>query len=160
MARDEQDREDLLAEATALVERIQFKSYAGLDIVVGFRRDGSASFYFGPDRVYQFTSDGHLRRAMLDGFLYKAEKGRLVRLRKQRGPDAVEMLRHELDPEACREFLGTMRGWLERLHDGFGKHFYRIVGQVPSDLDVQGRVSCWLDEFAGRCDIAQTARVS
>ena len=98
MAREEHNREDLLAEATALVERasLRLDGFAE-EVVVGFRRDDSASFYFGADRVYQFTSEGALRRAMIAPLLYKAEQGRLIALERHRTADAVEMVRRELE---------------------------------------------------------------
>ena len=47
MARQESNREDLLREATALVERVELHVPAFEEpIVVGFRRDGCASFLF------------------------------------------------------------------------------------------------------------------
>ena len=81
MARDEHDREDLLAEARALVERVSLQ-IAGLEqpVFIGFRRDDSASFYLGADRVYQFTSEGQLRRAFVGESPFKAEDGRSVEL--------------------------------------------------------------------------------
>ena len=48
MARHEEDREDLLAEATALVERAELVvEGAAESVVIGFRRDGCASIYCG-----------------------------------------------------------------------------------------------------------------
>ncbi len=84
MARDEQDREDLLREATALVERVELAptdNEAGEHIVIGFRAGGAASVYFGGDTAYHFNSDGELRRAYADGLLYKADIGRLTSTR-------------------------------------------------------------------------------
>ena len=47
MAQRETNREDLLREATALVERAEIRIPGESEpIVVGFRRDGSASFFF------------------------------------------------------------------------------------------------------------------
>ena len=64
MAREEQDREDLLREASALVERAEVALADGATrVVLGFRRDGCASFYFGSERAYQFNTDDALRRA-------------------------------------------------------------------------------------------------
>ena len=57
MAREEHARENLIAEATALVERVELL-LAGLPepVVAGFRPDGSASLFFADDPVYQFNS--------------------------------------------------------------------------------------------------------
>ena len=79
MVRDERDREDLLAEATALVERISLRIDPQQEpVVIGFRRDGSASFYCAAEEVYHFNSAGQMRRAYVDGQLFKATAGRLA----------------------------------------------------------------------------------
>jgi len=109
MAREEQHREDLMAEATALVERVSLELAAtATPVVMGFRRDHGASIYFDADRVYQFTSGGQLRRAFVDELLYKAERGRLVAMRRQRGAQAVELISHPVDESCEREFLAEM----------------------------------------------------
>jgi len=159
MARQEHDREDLLAEAKALVERVSLR-IAGHDdeIVVGFRRDSSASFYFGGQRVYQFTSQGQLRRAFVDGLLFKAERGQLVSLRRQRTERAVELARHVLDEPRARLFLGEMRRHVELLRDALANNSFSALGQVPAGADVVGRVRRWLDEFAAAARIARSPR--
>ena len=64
MARNESDREDLIREATALRNRIEWKIPDEPELVfAGIRSDGSLAIYFGPDPVYQFSIDGGLRRA-------------------------------------------------------------------------------------------------
>src|SRR5262245_10991650 len=87
MAREESDREDLLREATALVERIELIvdiGNAGQHVVAGFRTNGAASIFFGADPVYQFNAAGELRRAYCDGVLIKGSRGRLVSLSRKR----------------------------------------------------------------------------
>ncbi len=93
MDRQQSDREDLLAEATALVERIELvlPGYAE-PIVAGFRASDCASLFFGTDPVYQFNSQRQLRRAFVDGLLYKAECGRLVSLTRTQNVLAVELI--------------------------------------------------------------------
>ena len=66
MAREEADREDLMREATALVQRAEF-SAGGKPVFVGFRTNGAASVFFDSDPVYQFNSNGELRRAFVAG---------------------------------------------------------------------------------------------
>src|SRR6476469_7343231 len=92
MSRQESDREDLLREATALVERIELRLPDQPEsVVAGFRRDGSASFFFGQSPVYQFNSGRELRRAYRDGLLYKTDNGRLVEMRRERTDTAIEL---------------------------------------------------------------------
>jgi len=161
MARQEHDREDLLAEAKALVERIHLQA-AGLPeaVTVGFRRDHSASFYFGARHVYQFNSAGCLRRAFVDDLLYKADRGRLAWLRRERGPEMVALVRHDLEPGETAAFFDTMRGYLETLHHALAKQHFTVMGQVPDDADLVARVCCWLDEFTGTSRIAASPRVA
>src|SRR5262245_12366974 len=105
MARQESDREDLLREATALVERAELKVAGESEpMTVGFRRDGSLSVFFGGDAVYQFNTAGELRRAFAGGLLYKAERGRLVELRRERSADEVALVRRELPDEESARF--------------------------------------------------------
>src|SRR5690349_3711217 len=106
MVRQESDHEDLLREATALVERVELH-VPGFEqpIVVGFRRDGCASFFFGAEAVYQFNSAGELRRGYIDGLLYKADCRRLIGLKRERTEAAVELQRLEFDDDEIAALL-------------------------------------------------------
>ena len=67
MARSEHDAEDLIRDATALTERAEFRlPDAAHPVIVGFRPDGCASFFFGLDEVFHFNSQANLRRANVD----------------------------------------------------------------------------------------------
>jgi hypothetical protein len=160
MPRQQQDRENLLREATALTERISLRlSGHDEEIVVGFRRDGSASIYLGGSRVYQFTCDGRLRRAYVGDLLYKAEKGHLISLTRERKANVVELTRHVLSDSQAQKFLAEMRERLEQLHDALSKKGFTLVGQVSAEGDLVDRMACWLDEFSGRVEIAESPRV-
>ncbi len=160
MPRQQHDREDLLGEAAALVERVSLQ-LTGCEepIVVGFRRNGSASIYWDASRVYQFTSSGHLRRAFVGELLYKAEGGKLIALRRERTDHVVALSRHELSHAETHAFIVEMRETLERLHDALAKRNYTILGQISTEVGLLDRIACWLDEFTGRVAIAQTPRV-
>jgi hypothetical protein len=159
MPREERDREDLLAEAKALVERVSL-AIAGHDgpVVAGFRRDGSASFYFSADRVYQFTSAGQLRRAFVGDLLYKAEQRQLISLRRERQAQTVELIRHVLDSPATEAFMIEMRSHLHALHHALSKAKFKMIGQVPQESDVIARIRCWLDEFTDASEVARSPR--
>jgi hypothetical protein len=159
MARDEHDREDLLTEAKALVQRVSLRPMQGADqVVLGFRRDGGAAFYLSGDRVYQFNSSGELRRAFVDGLLYKAERGALAALRRERTARAVSLVRHELSAREQQAFLADVRQALDALRESLARRDLTIVGQVPADADVVGRVHRWLAEHAGPIVAAQSPR--
>ena len=147
MARQESDREDLLGEATALVKRIELAPAGNLHaehVVVGFRPDGAASIYFGTDPAYHFNSLGQLRRAYADDRLLKAERGRLVAMRRVRHGGEVQLQRHELTDGEQIQFLNVMSARLRDLVKQCDDEALAIVGQVPNDVDVLGRVRNWL----------------
>ena len=160
MARHESDREDLLREATALVERAELK-VAGFEdpIVVGFRRNGSASFYFGADPVYQFNTARELRRAYIGGLLYKAERGRLVSLTRERGENAVSLFRVELDDNETADIVACLRDQLRSLHDALTARQFEITGQVSAAGDVVSRIIDWLALLPERIDLARAPNV-
>lgn len=161
MAREESDREDLLREATALVERMEFLvPECDQPIVVGFRRGGSASVYVGAEPVFQFNGQNELRRAYWRGELLKAEGGLLVALSRQRTAAAVELVRRELDAAQCEALLGECREWLRRIELALVAGEAKMVGQVPADADVLGRVRDWLRGLAAEIRVAERPNVS
>src|SRR5580765_5795621 len=106
MARREADREDLMAEASALRQRAELvlDGYAE-PIVAGVRANGHLSVYFGDDPVYQFDAAGNLRRAFVGGDLYRTQGHTLARLNRTRTDLAVELGRRDLDPAELERFL-------------------------------------------------------
>lgn len=158
MARLESDREDLLGEAVALVERIELSPSEcgsaaddtaiglapGPSIVVGFRAGGAASFFFGADPVYQFNTSGALRRAYCDGQLFKAVGGRLVSLARIRTASEVTLRSRELSLEQQHEFLARAQLHLEWLATLLATKTYSITAQVPVDANIVARIEHWL----------------
>jgi hypothetical protein len=168
MAREESDREDLLREATALVERIELRPANGTaaaghadaaeSIVIGFRANGAISFFFGADPVYQFNAAGELRRAYCDGLLFKAVRGRLVSLERVRTQNEVQLLKRELSDDDQTAFVARMRQRLVLLNQELNSGSLEIVGQVPQHSDILGRVRSWLAEHDATA-IADSPRV-
>jgi len=162
MARDEQPREDLLAEAKNLVERVSLRpgvgSILGAEVVAGFRRDDSLAIFFGQQRVYQFTSSAALRRAFVDDLLYKARAGVLISMRRERTSDAVNLVSSPLDTRATNEFLAQMSGYLTGLQRVLEAGDYMLLGQVPVDGMVIERLLAWLVAHAGNILIASSPR--
>ena len=143
MAREESDREDLLREATALVERIEFAPVGGYTndhVVAGFRAGGGLSIYFGSDPSYQFNSHGELRRAFVDGLLVKAERGRLVALKRVRQARKVDLVQHGLSDSEQADFLANLQQRFRDLAADCQNNQLRIIGEVPSGADVLTRV--------------------
>lgn len=172
MARNEEAREDLMREATALVERAELRladDEAG--IVVGFRTDGAGTIFIGADLVYQFNSRCELRRAYAEllardsdsaterGSLIKAEFGRLVALRRQRSPERTWLVRHELGPDEVRAFLDHLRGHFARILERFADRSVEIVAQIPPDADLVARINTWMRVIVDDVRIADVPHV-
>ncbi|HEY4234146.1 MAG TPA: hypothetical protein VGM76_12015 [Lacipirellulaceae bacterium] len=149
MARDESEREDLLHEATALVERIELSAAGAVPndhLFAGFRKDGSLSVYFGSDPVYHFNSAGELRRAFCDGLVIKADRGRLVSLDRRRQDSEVQLVRHDLTDEEQVAFLASMTARLNDFESQCCAGTLSKVGQIPADADVLSRVLAFLTD--------------
>lgn len=145
MARQETDREDLLREATALVERAELLVPGRREpVVVGFRRDGSFSVFFGGDPVYQFNTAGELRRAFVEGLLIKADQGRLASLRRERHDRETLLLRHDLSEAEQAQFLSAAARDLRELAHSLEQSSYQLVGAVPDGAGVLQRALTFL----------------
>lgn len=145
MAREEHDREELLAEATALVERAEIVDRAsGRHVVFGFRRNGALSIYFESDPVFHFNSRNELRRAYINARLVKAEKGRLVALERGRTATEVQFVRHPLSDEATTCAMADLAAKLEALRLVLAARDYDQLGQAPAECEVIGRMSTWI----------------
>jgi hypothetical protein len=149
MAREESDREDLLRDATALVERIELLPRSGSAaeaVVIGFRAGGALSMFFGEDTAYHFNAASEFRRAYCEGKLLKAVAGRLVSLQRVRTECEVQLVRHRLsDAEQC-ECLVAMNDRLSRLAQMIAADHFAIGRQVPPDADVLGRIVLSLEQ--------------
>lgn len=140
MARRESDREDLMAEATALVQRAQFAMpHDAPGVIAGFRRDGTLSLYFGQDPCYHFDADLRLRRAFVDGLLYRTQGRTLTRLERHRTEETVELLRHDLSEAQWQTFCAQAVDRLRRLHTALLENA-PCVQQVPPGEDLRARV--------------------
>lgn len=141
MPRDEHDREDLLREATALVERVELALPGEAEhVVAGFRRDGGLSLFFGQDPVYQFNSRRQLRRAYVAGLLYKADGGRLATLERRRETYRVVLLRRDLTDDETAAFVARLSERLAALLAALIAGDFRVVGRQPPHTDVAARL--------------------
>jgi len=132
MARNEADREDLFAEARALVRRVEAVSVSGtLPILLGVRETGWLSIYLGPDLMYQFDADGRLRRAFHGGQLYRTQGTTLARLLRVRTDHETTLQRHDLSPEELDEFQQGMRQDLGQLVCDLTEERLQILRQEP-----------------------------
>ena len=161
MASEQHPKEDLMRDATALVQRIKFSLPTGDSIVVGFRSqdaaDGTASFFFGDDPVYQFNENYHLRRGYVGGII-KADQGGLVRLSKVRTGAQVEMRRYEFSSAEIGDFLGDVKSRLQGLRADIGSGDAKVVRTIPINAPVVERVKTWLAKVAGPDEIRIAVR--
>jgi hypothetical protein len=149
MARLETDREDLMAEATALIQRAEFDvpgQQAG--VIAGYRRDGALSVYFGADPCYHFDRALRLRRAFVDGALYRTQGHTLARLQRSRTGQAVELVRRDLTELDRSAFCAHVADRLRALHAALQSGAC-CVQEVPPDAGLTVRLSESLDQLLG-----------
>ncbi len=160
MAQQESPREDLLAEATALVERAELRIAAAAEpVVVGFRANGAASLFFGQNEAYHFDPASQLRRAYLDGRLYKADRGRIASLERRRTDAEVQLVRHDLDADESARFLARLQERIAQLRGALAAGRADWLRQVPENADVRGRVTNWLASLPEPIEIARSPHV-
>jgi hypothetical protein len=161
MARQESDREDILREATALIDRVELQCDGWVEpVVFGLRRQGAMSIFIGQDEVYQFDSHQALRRAFWHGQLLKAERGRLVQLTRERSPRQTVLRRRELTEQEQAEHLRRLERRIAGLCRVLEHGLYRVQGEVSgSGGSVVQRVLQWLDQFPSTAAVASNARV-
>jgi len=161
MARQEQDREDLLREATALVQRVEFRLSDQSDsIVIGFRRDGSGSMFVGSDPVFQFNKQNELRRGFLNGKLIKAENGRLFELTRVRTANEVQLRRRELNPTETLKYTELFCDKARQILAAIAQDEFTIVGQVPENVNIAASAARWLAIItAGDIQVADRANL-
>ena len=134
MARVETDRDDLLREAVALVRRMELRVSHGDDvIVIGFRPTGWLSVYFNADPMYQFDELGQLRRAYIDGLLYRSEGSVLAQLERQRSPSETTLVRHDLSGESLVQFQQQAHAKIRWLQELLRNGDVTVSRQVPPD---------------------------
>lgn len=136
MAINEDDREDLLREAVALVPRAELHVHGLPELLTaGFRSNGMLSLYFGQDPMYQFDQSGRLRRAFEGGLLFRTAGATLSRLQRVRSEDTVTLLRHDLHPQELTEFRSRMQQQLATLQTALENESVTVVRCVPENQD-------------------------
>ena len=123
MALNEQDREDLMREAIAFYPRAELQvDHELLPVFWGQKENGHYSFYFGSDPVYQFDQNGLLRRAYVDGYLYRTQGNILARLNRERTSNESILKRYDLTITESAVLLQEMSNRFEKLDFTFSKH--------------------------------------
>lgn len=154
MTRIESDKEDLIRDATALVDRAEFSFDSGVSatagwsvVTAGFRRDRSLSVYFDQDPFYQFDQDGHLRRCYADGFLYRSTGDGLARLNRHRTKDATTLMRDDLSKEDLRRFQDRMKILLTEFSQALTKNSIQMLRVVSEKIDIRESIVSAIDQI-------------
>jgi|GEM_PF-725430 len=122
MALNEQDREDLMREATAFFPRGELQvEHEMFPVFWGQKKNGHYAFYFGSDPVYQFDQSGCLRRAFVDGQIFRTQGNTLARLTRVRNSDENILKRHDLTTTELANLLQAMRKRFQKLESVFGE---------------------------------------
>lgn len=135
MARNERDREDLIAEATGLSPRGEL-SYAGhaVPIVAGFGKRGDLRVYLSADHMLQFDSEGRMRRGFWEGRLIRTHGDHVAVLTRVRSPERTELQRRAMTPDDVAAFVGrvarAITELLVELETGRAT-LHRVVGAAP-----------------------------
>ena len=163
MAREESDREDILAEAVALIDRVQFRCDWFPDdcIVIGFRRNSAVSLFLGQDEVYHFNDTNQLRRGYWHGTLLKAESGRIVQMVRQRNERETMLRSRQLDAEQQQQVIDRLQQRLRQLGDSLRVGEMQVEGEVSgTGADVCQRWLDWRMDLPPQLRIAASPRVS
>lgn len=137
MARDEADREDLIREAVALTERAEFRIEGSVELItIGFRTTKAMSVFIGQDPVYQFDPEGRLRRAFVDGFLFRSQHTTLARMVRERTETQTLLLRTDLSESELADFRSRMFFALQNLQQSIRDGSAVISRSVPADVDL------------------------
>lgn len=141
MARQQADREDLFAELRTCPCRVEWLgSESGEIVTAGIRRDGAASIYFGGEPCYHFDSHGRVRRALVDGALYRTQGTTLARLQRIRTPRETVLERVDLEPDELTEWLQQMQQRIARLLEGVRTGVVRPQRALPTVDEATARI--------------------
>ncbi|GIW90528.1 MAG: hypothetical protein KatS3mg109_0960 [Pirellulaceae bacterium] len=143
-----------MREAVALVERLCLGAATGEEIVIGFRRDGSASIYVNQDPAWHFNRFGQLRRAYESGQLIKAERGRLFRMVRRREPHQVVLASTPMTEEEQAQWVAAVTTQIQRLEQRWHDGELVVVEQIPPDQPVADRARQLLASLAKGFTIA------
>lgn len=134
MARIEEDREDLMKDATAYERRVELSIKGEANsVIAGVKDEGAMSVYFGADPAFHFNEQRLLKRAFVGGVLYRTQGTTLAKLQRERSDEATTLLRHDLSPDELSQFLLSMKNRLQALHEYLAAGEYAVLQVVAPD---------------------------
>lgn len=149
MARIESDREDLFAEAVGLVRRLEGQiDPAQPNIVVGFRPDQTLVMYLSPDHMYQFDTAGRLRRAFVEGRLYRAQGQTLACLTRVRNQWETVLCRQDLEEQECAAFHAEVQKAIHHFREVLHSDRWHVSRRYPvDDVELEADLDTRLAQF-------------
>ncbi|WP_010584264.1 hypothetical protein [Schlesneria paludicola] len=140
MIPDEHGREDVMREAVSLTQRVELRFPGREDpVVLGFNDLGWLFVYPGRDAMYRFDDQGRLRRAYVEGLLYRTSGQTLAELTRQHEPITSDsdirsqtiLVRRDLTVDELDVFRMHTLELIEALHRSV--HDATVIRQVPDD---------------------------
>jgi len=155
MAKEEQDREDLLRDGRQMSLRAE-ALIDGVVVVIGFRSQGQASFYFGADPVFQFNAALELRRVFHQGKRYAAIQGRLCQLARKKQRNRVSFEPQEILVDVEAVIMRLLDSSLARIRVALEAPLadWKIVG--GQEADFRNQLADWMMNIPGSIVIADT----
>ena len=136
MAKQEDNREDLMTDATAYVRRIEFECAATSRVVfAGFRIDERFSMYFDQDPVYHFDARDRLKGAFVDGRQYRSTGTTLCGLLRLRNATSTVLQRKNLSPEQLSGFADRLWKDCEAVLDADETDAINVLAAVGESED-------------------------
>ncbi|MFO0925172.1 MAG: hypothetical protein U0905_22130 [Pirellulales bacterium] len=146
MAVHEDDREDLMREATGYSQRGLWmlpESWAERELFLGLRAAGGLSVYCGQLKVYQFTPCGKLRRAFWNDTKLAASQGILQTISRDHRGGRVQQ-RWDAAPTSLVNELQSKWEALSALRDEWKS--LTCVATIPSsEATRDALMQAWLD---------------
>ena len=140
MRADEHGQEDIFKEAVSLLQRIEVRYSADREpAVLGVNSAGWLFVYLGSGPMYRFDETGRLRRAFVDGQIYRTTGKTLAVMRRERdhldvgkevGSESL-LLRSDLSARELESFRIRMLAQLKELSEGLNSTL--ILRQIISD---------------------------
>lgn len=142
MARVEADREDMLHEATGYPRRVEFRVPNRDEVLFAGLRSHGTSLYIGPDPVFHLDAEDRLRRAFVDGDLYRTQGTTLARLRRRRTDSATDLLRHDLEAAELATLLEEARVIVQVVLSSVADGTATVLRSVPdADPEILSEVA-------------------
>lgn len=158
MAKQEQDREDLLRDGRQMAIRGE-TTMNDTVVTIGFRDAGQMSLYCGPDPVFQFNAGQQLRRVFFEGERYAADARHLVRLDRAARGGKVQFVAKHVSEDRYAAIIESLDRWIGdlRLVVTQGHAEWRVADQQEAAFHQQ--LSRWLDAMPQPIEIADSPNV-